>query len=344
MNKALARLVPFVALAMASAVAADSGSMTPRQATGGLAAEVERLARETDERVWLSYAVPMISGDHGMCCFHHDGGERRRECYLDDDGYSVIHDDDLPAGDDRRLRIYLEIRRGELRGVRAYDDACAIRARRGGIHDLRGVDPADSVRYLTSLFGDRREDVAEGSMMAVAFHADAGAGVALIDATRTRNPVAVRRQAAFWLGAARPGEGFDTLRQMVQEDPHPEAREQAVFALSLDDSPRNVGLLVELARKNDKADVRRTALFWLGQKAGERVAETLSEAVFDDPEVEVKEHAVFALSQLPGDEGVGRLIDVATTHDHPEIRRAALFWLGQSGDPRALDLFEKLLE
>jgi len=27
----------------------------------------------------------------------------------------------------------------------------------------------------------------------------------------------------------------------------------------------------------------------------------------------------------------------------PEMRRKALFWLGQSGDPRALALFEELL-
>jgi hypothetical protein len=27
----------------------------------------------------------------------------------------------------------------------------------------------------------------------------------------------------------------------------------------------------------------------------------------------------------------------------PELRRTALFWLGQSNDPRAIDLFEEIL-
>ena len=37
------------------------------------------------------------------------------------------------------------------------------------------------------------------------------------------------------------------------------------------------------------------------------------------------------------------MIAVAKTNKDPEIRKKALFWLGQSGDPRALDLFEQLL-
>lgn len=52
---------------------------------------------------------------------------------------------------------------------------------------------------------------------------------------------------------------------------------------------------------------------------------------------------MFALSQRPRDEGVPALIAVAKTNKDPEIRRKALFWLGQSQDPRAIDLFEQLL-
>ncbi len=37
------------------------------------------------------------------------------------------------------------------------------------------------------------------------------------------------------------------------------------------------------------------------------------------------------------------LIAVARTNRDSEIRKKALFWLGQSNDPRALDLFEELL-
>ena len=57
----------------------------------------------------------------------------------------------------------------------------------------------------------------------------------------------------------------------------------------------------------------------------------------------MREAAVFALSQRPRDESVPALIRVARTHRDPHIRKTALFWLGQSRDPRAIELFEEIL-
>jgi HEAT repeat protein len=63
----------------------------------------------------------------------------------------------------------------------------------------------------------------------------------------------------------------------------------------------------------------------------------------DDPETEVKVRAVFALSQLPHDQDIPLLIQQARTNRNAEVRKKAVFWLGQSGDPRALALFEQIL-
>jgi HEAT repeat protein len=49
------------------------------------------------------------------------------------------------------------------------------------------------------------------------------------------------------------------------------------------------------------------------------------------------------LSQLRREEGVPILIRIARTHASPSVRKKALFWLGQSGDPRAIALFEEIL-
>jgi HEAT repeat protein len=85
-------------------------------------------------------------------------------------------------------------------------------------------------------------------------------------------------------------------------------------------------------------------VFWLGQAAGESATRDLNNIVLDNGiDREVREQAVFALSQRPHEEGVPALIAVARTNKDPEIRKKALFWLGQSNDPRALDLFEELL-
>jgi HEAT repeat protein len=58
----------------------------------------------------------------------------------------------------------------------------------------------------------------------------------------------------------------------------------------------------------------------------------------------VRKQAIFALSQRSTDEAVPALIRIARTNDDPELRKTALFWLGQSEDPRAVSLFEEILE
>ena len=58
---------------------------------------------------------------------------------------------------------------------------------------------------------------------------------------------------------------------------------------------------------------------------------------------EMREQAVFVLSQRRKTESVPELIDLAKNAKHPAARKAAIFWLGQSGDPRAVDVYAELL-
>ena len=103
--------------------------------------------------------------------------------------------------------------------------------------------------------------------------------------------------------------------------------------------------LLKIARNATiQSETRKQAVFWLGQAAGDAVTKDLSDLVDDTSlDVEVKKSAVFALSQLPRDDGVPALIAVVRNNHSGEVRKNALFWLGQSGDPRALALFEEIL-
>jgi hypothetical protein len=40
---------------------------------------------------------------------------------------------------------------------------------------------------------------------------------------------------------------------------------------------------------------------------------------------------------------VPALMDLAKTAKYPSAKRSAIFWLGQTGDPRAADVFAELL-
>jgi hypothetical protein len=120
---------------------------------------------------------------------------------------------------------------------------------------------------------------------------------------------------------------------------------KAVFPATMADSVDVWPALIRVARNPDIPRATRTqSVFWLGQAAGDVAGAELSALVGDGGvDREIREQAVFALSQRPREEGIPALIKVARTNKDPAIRKKALFWLGQSGDPRALDLFEELL-
>ena len=121
--------------------------------------------------------------------------------------------------------------------------------------------------------------------------------------------------------------------------------EKAIFPATIADSADIWPALLKIARNSDvPRGARNQSVFWLGQAAGDAATANLKDIVTDNSvDREVRESAVFALSQRPREEGVPALIAVARANKDPEIRKKALFWLGQSHDPRALDLFEEIL-
>jgi hypothetical protein len=123
------------------------------------------------------------------------------------------------------------------------------------------------------------------------------------------------------------------------------ASRNAIFPLTLLDSVEIWRDLMRLARDEGRPrETRKQSVFWLGQLAEGPATAGLDELVGEDAlDRDVREQAIFALSQRPKDEGIPALIKVVRTSRDRELRKKALFWLGQSGDPRALQLIEELL-
>ena len=146
------------------------------------------------------------------------------------------------------------------------------------------------------------------------------------------------------LGMVPAREAADYLVSLAQTE-RGSLGEKAIFPATIADSANIWPALLKIARNsNVPRGARNQSVFWLGQAAGDAATANLKDIVLDNSvDREVRETAVFALSQRPREEGVPALIAVARTNKDPEIRKKALFWLGQSHDPRALDLFEELL-
>lgn len=103
--------------------------------------------------------------------------------------------------------------------------------------------------------------------------------------------------------------------------------------------------LIRIARNSSiRTSVRKQAVFWLSQEASAEATRGLTELAESEREdQDLRKQAVFALSQLRNGEGVPTMIRLARADKDPVIRKQAIFWLGQSGDPRAVDFFAEVL-
>jgi HEAT repeat protein len=249
----------------------------------------------------------------------------------------------------RQLAVLFRLQSKKVTRIRVASQDCTLDA--GGLPFiwLTEVKPAESVALLETYvrsadFEDHADHgLGHGALTAIVLHADPSADRAFESFVKPDQPESLRKQAAFWMGAARGKTGLLSLQNMAKNDPSSDVRAHVTFALSVSHESGAVEEMIRIAHDDTSSHVRGQALFWLAQKAGKKATSTISGAIENDPDTDVKKKAVFALSQLPKDEGVPKLIEVAQTNRNPEVRKQAMFWLGQSNDPRALQFFEKVL-
>src|SRR5687767_8317372 len=291
-------------------------------AASGLQAVFAPLARQAGP-AWIGYAVPLM-GRHQMCCYRstEEIGRVTPGCRVENEGAYTFNNDgdgDTPlSAVDSDFVVLFRIEDGRIDRIRTLSRGCGVDFGGKPLHWLTGVVPSQSLALLETMVGTGvglskkrdKDGIHEPAIAAISLHADPGADAVLERLVAASQPIAVRKQAAFWMGNSRGRRGYETLKTLAA-DASPDLREHVVFALSQSEEPEAVDVMINVARNDAEAHVRGQALFWLGQKAGRKATEAIARAVAEDPETAVKKKAVFALSQLPKDEGVPMLIDLA---------------------------------
>jgi HEAT repeat protein len=347
-----------VARGSAAAQAADAthvenAKLETRAISASLDATMRELAKTAEKAEWVGYRVDQIAGERGNCCNNNWNDGNCGTCRLEKENGEASGtsrtDGNVKLEGSRQLVVFYRLESNQVVKIRVASDDCTLDA--GGLPFvwLTGVKPTESVALLATFVrgsefedhGDRK--TANGALTAIALHADASADRALESFVTPEQREGLRRQAAFWMGAARGKAGLIALQHMAKTDPSSDVRAHVAFALSVSHEAGALDEMIRMAHDDTSAHVRGQALFWLAQKAGKKAVGTISGAIENDPDTEVKKKAVFSLSQLPREEGVPKLIEVAQNNRNPEVRKQAMFWLGQSNDPRALQFFEKVL-
>ena len=117
---------------------------------------------------------------------------------------------------------------------------------------------------------------------------------------------------------------------------------ELVLPLVLANAPDPWPLFLKIARDESRSrELRRNVMMWLSNAVSEHLG--LTAARDDTEDDELRTQAVYVLSQRPKQESVPQLIELAKSAPHASARRSAIYWLGQTGDQRAVDVYEELL-
>jgi HEAT repeat protein len=331
----------------------ENAKLETRAITGSLNATFREIVEKAEKPEWVGYSVDQVAGERGVCCDNYRSDENCGTCRLEKEhggtGSTTTATGTVKLEGARQLVVLFRLEAKNVTRIRVASDDCTLDV--GGLPFvwLTAVKSAESVALLTSYVrgadfeGHSDHRISHGALTAIALHADSSADRAFESFVKPEQREELRRQAAFWLGAARGKTGLTTLQNMAKTDPSSDVRAHVAFALSVNHETAAIDEMIRMAHDDASSHVRGQALFWLAQKAGKKAVGTITGAIENDPDTDVKRKAVFALSQLPKDEGVPKLIEVAQTNRNPDVRKQAMFWLGQSNDPRALQFFEKVL-
>jgi hypothetical protein len=217
-----------------------NGQVDTRPAASGLDTVFRSLVTaQPATPAWIGYEVPSMRTYNLGCEYVSPGGWTAP---------GVVH---LEPPD--HAVILFRVQNGAVNRIRALSPDCEIDAGGVPLHWLAGVRPADSVALLSTFDFDQ-------SLFAIAMHADSSADAALERMVRSSEPESVRRQAAYWLGAARGKRGFDDAKNLADHDPSRAVRQRAVDGIAASRLPEALDALIAIARQEGDANVRRQAV------------------------------------------------------------------------------------
>jgi len=245
-----------------------------------------------------------------------------------------------------RKLIYLykkEAKRFEVVDVSALNFGAIYEINNLPLYWFGKAKTTESIAHLKKLFSTGKGKLPKRLLPAIALHNHPSTLEFLYKVSQGGREVGLRENAVFWMGAVHDDEAIPYLNKIAAREKETTVRKQVIFAFYLLGSKKADQELVKMAKKEPSSSIRKKAIFWLGQRASKESVKALKEIITSDEELSVKSSAVFAVSQLKNDQAVPLLIDIAKTHKSAKIRKKAIFWLGETGDPRAITFFEKIL-
>src|SRR6266436_6419907 len=211
-----------VAAQAAEAPRVENAKLEARTVGASLDGAFREIANGAEKAVWVGYSVDQVAGNREACCNNNWNDGNCGTCRLEKENggtSSTTHaDGNVKLEGSRQLAVLYRLEAKQVVKIRVASDDCTLDA--GGLPFiwLTGVKTAESVALLaTYVRGSRFEDhgdrsVGNGALTAIALHAEASADRALESFVTPEQREGLRRQAAFWMGAARGSAGLLALQ------------------------------------------------------------------------------------------------------------------------------------
>ena len=299
-----------------------------RSAATGLEREFKALLATQPQPAWIAYDVPAVRNGSMGCEYVRDGYSTAGVIHLEPPDHAVI---------------LFRVEGNTVGKLRSLSPDCEIDAGGLPVHWLTEVSPAQSVALLAT-FVPQRELDSNGSVSAIAVHADAAADPVLDKFLAPSQPDWLRRSTASLVGAQRGKHGVEVLKNVLANDLSETVKQNAINGLSRNKEPEALSLLIATARSDRDPRTRAQAISALYRKPGQPMLDAINNAIASDPDVTVRRRGVDALGNLPDGAGIPALIQLVKTSKDADVRKQAMNKLQNSHDARAQVFFEEVLK
>jgi len=211
------------------------------------------------------------------------------------------------------------------------------------VGQLPGAEAVGIVRELAGR--DQPVEVLKQLILGIGENDDPQAGKLLMEiAGDEGRDTEVRSLALIALGDREEPQVTKYLQDVFARTDDPDIQQHALIGLS--ERRTNADLkswFMATAKNSEKSiDARKMCLFWAAE-SGNLGADDLRSLYAEFEEPELRKQLIFSVADIDSEAGVDLLIEIARNDQSNEMRQMAIFWLGDSGDPRALEYLEELL-
>jgi len=140
-----------------------------------------------------------------------------------------------------------------------------------------------------------------------------------------------------WLNTVNPDDSVRILTDLARQEDTKKVRDNAVFAISIQQTTSATAALVSLADPKNDLALRDKAAFWLANQRGAEGLAAIKQFARNDSDPKFREKLTFDLTLSKDPSALDEIIRMAHEDSSPQVRKQAQFWMANKGGKKVSD-------